>query len=216
MTLCKKEVGASRSFLAGAICLSISLISGEVALAEPEGYTERLRMSVTVDGKNAVLTRFEKQSGENSGLYGEHISTVTTVDGQLQGFVRMDLKNVVADPAVLPKPERAEAIANAYLTEVAPDLLQDRRVLWVDAHEETLRIRRGTDDYQEIKVQGMKVKSRNTRTGLYFWVIVGADEQVMVFERDIRWITFPGKRGTEKWLHDAWLAKKLGGELPAS
>ena len=216
MTLCKKEIGTSRSFLVGAICLSISLISGEVALAEPEGYTERLRMPVTVDGKNAVLTRFEKQSGENSGLYGEHISTVTTVDGQLQGFVRMDLKNMVADPAVLPKPERAEAIANAYLTEVAPDLLQDRRVLWVDSHEETLRIRRGADDYQEIKVQGMKVKSRNTRTGLYFWVIVGADEQVMVFERDIRWITFPGKRGTEKWLHDAWLAKKLGGELPAS
>ncbi len=216
MTLCKNNVVAADRLLIGAACLSICLISGEVALAEPADYFRRLSMPVKVDGKTAVLTRFEKRSGENNGLYGEHISTVTTEDGRLKGFVRMDLKNVVADPKILPKPARAKAIADEYLAEVASDLLQDREILWVDLHEETLRISHGADSYQDVKVQGMKVKSRNTRTGLYFWVIVGADEEVMVFERDIRWIIFPGKRGTEKWLHDAWLEKKLGGELPPS
>jgi hypothetical protein len=39
-------------------------------------------------------------------------------------------------------------------------------------------------------------------------IIVGADRKVMVFERDIRWMSFPGHRGTEKWLHDSWLAEK--------
>ncbi len=29
----------------------------------------------------------------------------------------------------------------------------------------------------------------------------------MVSERDISWITFPGHRGTEKWLHDSWLVE---------
>ncbi|MFT5722122.1 MAG: hypothetical protein ACI9W6_002446 [Motiliproteus sp.] len=214
MTLSKKYMMPPRPLLAGTVCLSIGLVSGEVALAVPAGYIERLSMPVSIDGKAAVLTRFEKQSGEHGGFYGEHISTVTTAEGELQGFVRMDLKNTVVDPMMLPQPERAQAIANEYLAEVAPDLLQDRRVLWVDVHDETLRISHGADGYSEVKVQGMKVKSRNTRTGLYFWVIVGADEQVMVFERDIRWIIFPGKRGTEKWLHDAWLSKQLGAKLP--
>ncbi|MFT6914705.1 MAG: hypothetical protein ACJAWL_001001 [Motiliproteus sp.] len=216
MTLCKKYMIPPKTLVAGAVCLSISLISGEVALADPAGYDERLSMPVSIDGKPAVLTRFEKRKGVHNGLYAEHLSTVTTAEGALQGFVSMDLKNVIADPEMLPQPEHAKAIADKYLAEVAPDLLQDRKILWVDVHDETLRISDNADGYSEVRVQGMKVKSRNTRTGLYFWVIVGADEQVMVFERDIRWIIFPGKRGTEQWLHDAWLAKKLGTErLPA-
>jgi hypothetical protein len=32
----------------------------------------------------------------------------------------------------------------------------------------------------------------------------------MVFERDIVWITFPGHRQTEKWLHDGWLKARTG------
>lgn len=39
-------------------------------------------------------------------------------------------------------------------------------------------------------------------------MIVGADERPVVFERDIVWISFPGKRQIEKWLHDSWLAKQ--------
>jgi len=57
----------------------------------------------------------------------------------------------------------------------------------------------------------MKVKIRNTADGRWLWVIVGSDRKVMAFERDVVWITFPGHRGTEKWLHDSWplMQKKL-------
>lgn len=167
-------------------------------MAEPAGYIKRRSMPVKVDGEMALLTRFEKQSDENNGLYGEHISTVTTDDGGLKGFVKVDLKSVTADPKTLPQREHAKAIADEYLTEVAPDLLQDRRILWVDVHEETLQISHETDSCREVKTLGMKVKSRNIRTRLYFWVIVGTDEQVMVVERDIHWVVFPGKRGNRK------------------
>jgi len=51
------------------------------------------------------------------------------------------------------------------------------------------------------------VKMRNKQDGLWFWVIVGGDGQVIVFERDIYWISFSGRRRTEKWLHDSYLAK---------
>ena len=53
----------------------------------------------------------------------------------------------------------------------------------------------------------MKVKMRNSADGRWMWVIVGADRKVMVFERDIVWVTFPGHRQTEKWLHDSWLSE---------
>ncbi|WP_217999547.1 hypothetical protein [Thauera butanivorans] len=54
----------------------------------------------------------------------------------------------------------------------------------------------------------MKVKARNLADGRWFWVILGSDEKPMVFERDIVWITFPGHRKTEKWLHDGWLREQ--------
>ncbi len=57
-------------------------------------------------------------------------------------------------------------------------------------------------------VTGMKVKAKNTKDGRWFWVIVGANSQPMIFERDIVWISFPGHRQTEKWLHDSWLKKQ--------
>ena len=38
--------------------------------------------------------------------------------------------------------------------------------------------------------------------------VFGANDKVMVFERDIVWITFPGRRKTEKWLHDQWLMEQ--------
>jgi hypothetical protein len=39
---------------------------------------------------------------------------------------------------------------------------------------------------------------------------VGSDKDVMAFERDIVWITVPGHRQTEKWLHDTWLTERGG------
>jgi hypothetical protein len=47
----------------------------------------------------------------------------------------------------------------------------------------------------------------------WFWLIVGADREVMVFERDIVWANLEGRRQSEKWLHDSWLAeqRKTGG-----
>ena len=54
----------------------------------------------------------------------------------------------------------------------------------------------------------MKVKCRNSADGTYFWVIVGSDNSVIVFERDIEWDFIRAGRQTEKWLHDDWLRKE--------
>ncbi len=170
----------------------------------PAGYREAGRRTAVVDGEAAELVRYDRIDGRNAALGGEHFSTVIADDGRLKGFARIDL-DLVGHP--LPTREEAQAIAMDFLRETAPDLLPGMRISWIDPHDEPLRVTRNGRS-EDLTLTGMKVKMRNQAAGLWMWVIVGADRKVMVFERDIHWISFPGRRGTEKWLHDAWLAAK--------
>ncbi len=175
-------------------------------VAVPSNHEQSDRRSVTVDGESAVLTRYIRSDGRNPGLGGEHFSTVISATGVLKGFANMSL-DLVAKP--LPSRERSEQIARAFLQEHAADLLVRMKISWIEPHDEPLKVFR--DGREEVvPLTGMKVKARNLADGRWFWVIVGSDEKPMVFERDIVWITFPGKRKTEKWLHDSWLAEQQG------
>ncbi len=169
----------------------------------PTGYREAGRRSATVDGEAAELVRFEREDGRSVGFGGEHFSTVTASNGRLKGFARIVLDLVGRD---LPSREEAQAIAMDFLQKQAPDLLPGMKLSWIDPHDEPLRVIRDGRT-ENLTLKGMKVKMRNTADGRWFWVIVGADRKVMVFERDIHWITFPGHRRTEKWLHDSWLVE---------
>lgn len=177
----------------------------------PAGYREVARRSVTVDSKGAELVRYERTDGRNAALGGEHFSTVIADNGRLKGFARMDLDLVGGQ---LPSREETQAIAMDFLRTHAPDLLPGMKISWIEPHDEPLRVT-SNGRTENLTLTGMKVKMRNSADGLWMWVIVGADRKVMVFERDIRWITFPGHRGTEKWLHDSWLVEK-GHTLRAS
>lgn len=169
----------------------------------PDTHFQVDRRDVSVDGENAVLTRYERSDKRNSGLGGEHFSSILAANGRLKGFAHMSL-DLSAKP--LPSRARSEEIARAFLKEFAPDLLPRMRISWIEPHDESIRVnRRGREE--TVTLTGMKVKARNLTDGRWFWVIVGSDEKPMVFERDIVWVTFPGQRQTEKWLHDSWLAE---------
>lgn len=166
----------------------------------PAGYAEASRRAVTVDGEAAELTRHERADKRNAGPGGEHFSTLIGADGRLKGFARIDLDLAGRD---LPSREEAQAIAVRFLGEAAPDLLPRLEIHWIEPHDEPIATPAGP-----VTLTGMKVKMRNREDGLWFWAIVGADRKVMVFERDIFWVTIPGHRRTEKWLHDSWLAEQ--------
>lgn len=170
----------------------------------PAGYREAARRAVTVDGEAAELVRYQRTDGRNAALGGEHFSTVIAANDRLKGFARIDLDLV---GGALPSRDQAQAIAMEFLAQAAPDLLRSLKISWIEPHDEPLRVTRDGRS-EELTLTGMKVKMRNTADGRWMWVIVGADRKVMVFERDIVWITMPGKRGTEKWLHDSWLAER--------
>lgn len=177
----------------------------------PDGYREVARRAVTVDRQEAELVRYERVDRRNAALGGEHFSTVIGDDGRLKGFARIDLDLVGGQ---LPSREETQAIAMDFLRGAAPDLLPGMKISWIEPHDEPLRVSRDGRT-EDLTLTGMKVKMRNSADGLWMWVIVGADRKVMVFERDINWITFPGRRGTEKWLHDSWLVEN-GHSLRAS
>lgn len=169
----------------------------------------RLQREVLVNKEPALLYRFERSDQQNAGLFGEHLSVVTTNDGVLKGFVKYT-QDHRSQP--LPTKEVAADVSEAFLKQAAPDLLDNRKVLWIEPHDEVIQLQtHGDQSKQNFTITGMKVKSLNTKTGLYFWTIVDANNEVFIFERDIKWITFPGKRGTEKWLHDSYLAEIWGG-----
>lgn len=171
-----------------------------------DGFAPVGQAQVEVDGRQAVLTRAERETGQNGELGGEHISTVEA-DGTLLGYVNMTTE--MAQPAELPPRDTAYTVAMGFLADYAPDLRDNHRVHWIDPHSETITV-----DGETRELTGMKVKMRaTTQDRLWFWVIVGPGSEVMVFERDIYWITIPGKRRTEKWLHDEWLAEAGGMQL---
>ncbi|MBP6861213.1 MAG: hypothetical protein KBC57_02500 [Neisseriaceae bacterium] len=150
-----------------------------------------------MDGEAVQVYRYQPDPSEVR-LEGAHFSLVLNESGRLKGFTRIN-PNLIA-PVALDKAD-AQAIAEGFLAEYAPDLLPNMNVQWVDLHDEPVRTVAGTT----ATLTGMKMKARDRQTGLYFWVIVAADRSVMIFERDINWNFTVGGRQTEKWLHDSWL-----------
>ena len=157
-------------------------------------WTIQSKKNVTVDKRKAVLLRFVKS--KNQHLYGEHFSSLLSQEGNLLGYV---LLNISHNNSLVNK-DNAEISCIKFLKKFGQDLLENQKILWIKPHNEILKI-----DDQSILIKGMKVKSLDQRTGLYFWTIVDGDGKVYVFERDIQWLDLSGKRGTEKWLHDEWL-----------
>ncbi|MEI3852880.1 MULTISPECIES: hypothetical protein [Ensifer] len=186
-----------------AATLSAQSVATTIRTVMPVGYDEVARRPVTLDRQGAELVRYQRTDGRNAALGGEHFSTVIAADGRLKGFARIDVALVGGQ---LPTREETHAIAMDFLRDAAPDLLPVLKISWIEPHDEPLRVARNGRT-EDLTLTGMKVKMRNTADGLWMWVIVGADRKVMVFERDISWITFPGHRGTEKWLHDSWLVE---------
>lgn len=171
----------------------------------PTTHTQALLRTEMADKEPIVLTRYERKDGRNRGLEGEHFSTVYADNGLLKGFANISL-DLMNQP--LPTREESEKIARNFLQKYAPDLLPTMKISWIEPHDEPVLILNDEGQHETKTVTGMKVKAQNTKDGRWFWVIVGADFQPMIFERDIVWISFPGHRQTEKWLHDSWLKKQ--------
>lgn len=150
--------------------------------------------------KSQDITLFRWQHEPELALGHDHVSVQVNNNGELSGLARM-IPSAAAEP--LPSEEVTEKTARAFLHQYAPDLLPVMNVQWIKPHRDETY----TDGKTTYHINGMKMKCRSTGDGTYFWVIVGSDNSVIVFERDIEWDFVRAGRQTEKWLHDDWLVK---------
>ncbi len=190
------------------LCMSTTVTSQKIGKIDIKSFMEIFKISsdyqfcmakkVSLDNKKATWTRYQKT--EKMALGGEHFSFVISENGIFKGFVWLDESLTKGE---LPNEKQAEKIADEFLKEFAPDLSQSKELHWIKPHDESITI-----NGKSHIVSGMKVKMRNPKTGLWFWVIVGKNGQPIVFERDIVWLNFQFRRQTEKWLHDDWVKEQ--------
>lgn len=170
----------------------------------PEGYQEVDRNSVTIDGELAELIRYQPPTSKTTLLGREHFSILTTSDGLLKGFSSMAPSLVKGD---LPSKDEAKKIAIDFISRFAKDLLPVLKIHWIKPHKESFTMIQD-EKKKTLVITGIKVKMQNTSDGRWMWTIIGPSKKVIIFERDVVWISFPGLRQTEKWLHDSWLEDK--------
>jgi hypothetical protein len=163
-----------------------------------------LNVTGTHNGRTIELIRYERKGSDKVNYHDSNVSLLINEDGGLQGLSRL-LPDIVSGENQVTK-KQAEEVAVKFLSEYAPDLLNNYKVQWVDKHIETISGQNG-----DITLEGMKVKCRNLNDGLYFWVVIAPDNTVMIFERDIEWDFIKSGRQTERWLHDDWLKVRMAG-----
>lgn len=165
-------------------------------ISVPPSYTLVEARRVKRNERSVWLFRHEHADARSGGLGGEHISFVIDAEAtRLLGVTRMETRFAEGN---LPDREQAQSVAEGFIAEAAPDLNGRLDVLWIEPHDEIIIL-----DGREIVVTGMKVKCREP-SGTYAWVIVGPENEVITFEREVIWDDDMSERQTEKWLHDDW------------
>jgi len=173
----------------------------------------------------AWLLRFERKDGKNVGMGGEHITIIYEVNTRkVLGLTRM-LSELTPEIADLTHQETLETVWT-FLKEQASDLVSNKlptpmlnnidkkermeflpgldvghvQLQWIDDHGETINL-----DGRKTEIHGMKIKMHLPVTDLWVWVIVGIDNRVLTFERNVAWDFDVMQRQTQMWLHDDWL-----------
>ena len=170
-------------------------------LSAPEGWQAVSVRRELHDDRPVTVVRFEADPVPTQG--GEHVTAVVDDEATLLGYTRMIASDATRQP--LADHEEAEQHAMRWLAGFAPEYAEGLSVSWVAPHDETVTDATGA----EHTISGVKVKAHH-RSGLYAWVIVDRQGQVITWERDIRWDGSAGRRATQMWLHDSWIAAHDG------
>ena len=126
-------------------------------LSIPKGYALKGVNKRKQNGKEVLVFRYEKVSGENNGLEGEHFSFVIEEESdKILGFTFMD-KSLVNDE--LPSKEKTKEIAKEFLDRIEPGMFEKLDNLWIDKHNELIKVEsKDGIEKNDITISGMKYK----------------------------------------------------------
>ncbi|GLF99337.1 hypothetical protein [Streptomyces yaizuensis] len=179
----------------------------DAGLSIPDGWRPVQVREEKHEDRAVTVVRYEQ--GTERTIGGEHITSVVDGEGTLLGYTRMTLD---AAGSSVPSSSTAEKAAFDWMERFVPEHSAGLSVQWVDQHDEEVRDESGAKH----TISGAKVKSHH-ENGLYTWVIVDDEGEVISYERDIRWDGSAGRRATQMWLHDKWIAAREGsGPQPES
>jgi hypothetical protein len=171
----------------------------------PEGYEFKEVRSGRQNKSDVLVFRYEKSSGENNGLGGEHYSfTVDQDSHKVLGTTWMDRRFVAGQ--LLPSNQETIEVSKSFLNRIQPGLFDRLDNRWIRPHDEVITV-----NGEKMTVTGMRCKFYLPDDNTWAWVIVGPDKKIITFEQEMVWM---GGRISEKWLHDTWLLK--GGGNPSS
>ncbi|GAB1262273.1 hypothetical protein [Aurantivibrio plasticivorans] len=176
----------------------------------PEYFEVAYAQQVSMDRRPLWWMRFIKKDGTNNQLEGEHLSLLVDMfNSRLMGFTYLDSENASEES---PDESRSSDMALSFMSKAAPDIYPNLSVKWVQPlshvaknppHDSALYyVDQQSGEKQTLL--GTRVKMVDSATGLYAWVVVNENGEVLNFERDIHWSTLRGRRTTEVWLHDAY------------
>ncbi|MGX1881271.1 hypothetical protein [Streptomyces sp. NPDC055287] len=179
----------------------------QAGLSIPAGWHPAQIRDEYHEDRSVTVVRYEQDTTRELG--GEHITTVVDAKGTLYGYTRM---TVAGARTPVPAEDKAQETAFNWLKGFAPDHADGLSVQWVDKHDEEIRDKAGAAH----TVSGAKVKTHH-KNGLYTWMIVDGNGEIVTYERDIRWDGAANRRATQMWLHDKWIAAREGsGPQPAA
>ncbi|MER6912528.1 hypothetical protein ABT354_12735 [Streptomyces sp. NPDC000594] len=172
----------------------------DAGLSIPDGWKPVQVRAEKHENNDVTVVRYEK--GAERTIGGEHITTVVDGEGTLLGYTRNTLD---AAKSTVPEEDTAEKAAFDWMGRFVPEHSKGLSVQWVAKHDEEVHDASGKKHI----ISGAKVKSHHDN-GLYTWVIVDQDGEVLSYERDIRWDGSEGRRATQMWLHDKWIEAHEG------
>lgn len=180
------------------IILLTSMHTKEINMQDfmEKGFVNKHEFTGLYNDKQVVLTRYTKTKELN--LYGEHVSFVFSGDTLISHAKMYQSSNKKPEFSK----EVAQKIALTFVKKRKPELLENYKVLWVDFHEENLKI-----NNENLTITGLKVKCQNLNDKKYFWVILSADKKIMAFESEVIWDFLRASRVSEKYIHDSFLEK---------
>ncbi|WP_440904246.1 hypothetical protein ACMZOO_15640 [Catenovulum sp. SX2] len=189
----------------------------ENTLTIPEGYGLVSCLLFSHDQVPVFVFRYQKTYEEKCCLGGEHFSVSVDLDAsKIMGFMHIEQQHCGAG---LPSEEEAKATAVEFIPKVAPDLVGKYEVKWIMPqlekpnkipHESPFPF---TDLHGRNQlVTGVRVKLFFEHLGTWGWVIVGRNQQIISFEREVIWNTTLNRRSTPAWLHDPYV-KELKQDL---
>ncbi|MEP9391818.1 hypothetical protein ABLE94_06085 [Gordonia sp. VNK1] len=169
--------------------------------------------AVVPDGWHLVWDHAARRSGEpvrvlrwqpttDRELGVEAVTAVVAARGGRLLSIRRFIGEVTGD---LPSPARAEQIAMDVFTELDPRYARLLTPLRVDTQGRRWRTADGHD--VDITVRWAKHAHPN---GTYNWVTVGPGGSIIEVERESHWDYEAGRRATEQWDHDGWIAAREG------